>query len=52
MYVWVTVGGITGEAVKLGTGVTVEGLPVNEKLHQVPLSRNIAPDGFTATISQ
>ena len=35
----VAVGETTGVAVRLGTAVTVGDPPVNEKLHQVPLSR-------------
>ena len=35
----VTVGETTGEAVGLGTAVTVGEPPFNEKLHQAPLSR-------------
>ena len=48
----VVVGETTGETVKLEIAVDVGEPPITEKFHQVPLSRILAPDGFTATISQ
>jgi hypothetical protein len=50
--VGVIVGGITDVTVGLGPGVDVDGLPVNEKLHQTPASRYVAPDDRTVITSQ